>query len=326
MTDPATRPAPCFGVVARAEGTSWPAMLDVAQRVDALGFHSLWTNDHLLPINSALEDASFEGWTILSAWASATRSVRLGLLVASNTFRAPGLLAKMAVTLDHVSGGRAILGIGSGWNEAEHAAYGLPFGDSPGERLRWLEDALRVLREMMVGGQPTGHGQYPVDRPPNRPLPIQPRLPILVGGSGERVTLRLVATYADACNLSVAQGLDGLRHKLEVLEAHCATLGRDPAEIERTVEFSSTVIRDTRSAAVARHEAVGGHRWSGPEPGPGVTTPDELVPYLRSLWQLGFDHYLFGMNAPYDEETVERLAREIRPAFEAATRVSPGTA
>ncbi len=154
-------------------------------------------------------------------------------MVGANTFREPALTAKLATTLDHVSGGRAILGIGAAWFDREHTAYGLAFGDGPPERLRWLAEALPVMRGMLHGETPSAAGpRYHATAVRNDPPPIQERLPLLIGGGGEKVTLRLVARYADANN--VGGGLASVMRKEAILLEHCEREGRDPAEIERT--------------------------------------------------------------------------------------------
>ena len=154
-------------------------------------------------------------------------------MVGANTFREPALTAKMATTLDHISNGRAILGIGGAWFETEHEAYGLPFGDGFPERLRWLGEALPIMRGMLHGERPTAAGpRYAAKAVRNDPPPIQERLPLLIGGGGEQVTLKLVARYGDANN--VGGGFENVKRKEAILVQHCETVGRDPAEIERT--------------------------------------------------------------------------------------------
>ena len=170
-------------------------------------------------------------------------------MVGANTFREPTLVAKMATTLDHISGGRAILGIGAAWFGEEHEAFGLRFGDGPPERLRWLGEALpdharHARRHGAVGDRPALRRTM---RPATCPAPIQPHLPILVGGGGERVTLKLVARYADANN--VGGGIDSVRRKEAILREHCEAVGRDHREIERTTGIGTVFIRDDRAEA-----------------------------------------------------------------------------
>src|SRR5205814_6747037 len=191
-----------LGALCWNQYTDWPSLLAAGLRAEQLGYDSLWTWDHLYPIVGNSDGPIHEGWLTLAAWAQATERVRIGLMVGANTFREPALVAKMATTLDHVSGGRAILGIGAAWSEEEHTAFGFPFGSGPPERLRWLREALPVIRGMLRGETPTAAGpRYLARAVRNDPPPVQARLPLLVGGGGEKVTLRLVAQYADACNI-----------------------------------------------------------------------------------------------------------------------------
>src|SRR3954452_6536086 len=186
-----------FGALCWNQYSDWQSFLDAGKRADELGFYSLWTWDHLYPIVGDEAGSMFEGYVTLAAWAMATQRVRLGLMVGANPYRNPALVAKMVTTLDHISGGRMYLGIGSAWDESEARAFGIDMGESPGERLRWLREALPVLRGMMRGEEPSASGpRYAIDGVRNDPPPVQRALPIIVGGGGENVTLRLVARYA----------------------------------------------------------------------------------------------------------------------------------
>ena len=205
-----------LGALCWNQYTTWPDLLAAGVRADRLGYDSLWTWDHLYPIVGSDDGPIFEGWLTLAAWAQATEKIRIGLMVGANTFREPALTAKMATTLDHISNGRAILGIGGAWFETEHSAYGLEFGDGFPERLRWLGEALPIMRGMLHGERPTAAGpRYSAKAVRNDPPPIQERLPLLVGGGGEQVTLKLVAKYADANN--VGGGLATVKRKEAIL-------------------------------------------------------------------------------------------------------------
>ena len=237
-------------------------------------------------------------------------------MVGANTFREPALTAKMATTLDHISGGRAILGIGAAWNEVEHKAYGLQFGSGPPERLRWLSEALPVMRGMLHGERPTASGpHYAVKAVRNDPLPIQARLPILVGGGGEQVTLKLVARYADANN--VGDGLENVKRKEAVLLQHCETVGRNPAEIERTVGLGTVIIRDSRAQVARLAKAIfernGRARPWTDQP---VGTPEDVAEVMAPFVEIGYRHLIAGFPAPYDEESMTRLATEVLPLLE----------
>ena len=307
-----------LGALCWNQYTDWPSLLEAGVRADRLGFDTLWTWDHLYPIVGSWEGPIFEAWTVLAAWAMATEKIRIGLMVGANTFRAPTLTAKIATTLDHVSGGRAILGIGAAWFDREHAAYGLDYGDGPPERLRWLAEALPVMRGMLRGERPSAAGpRYAARAIRNDPPPLQERLPILVGGGGEKVTLKLVARYADANN--VGGGVEAVKRKEAVLLEHCERVGRDPAEIERTTGIGVVIIRDSRAEARKVFEATFAHNgrarnWDD-QP---VGTPEDVIEMLAPYPAIGYRHLVAGFPAPYDEESMGRLATEVRPALERA--------
>jgi len=296
--------------------TTWPAMLEAGVRADRLGYDTLWTWDHLYPIVGSAEGPIFEGWLTLAAWAQATERIRLGLMVGANTFREPSLTAKMATTLDHISGGRAILGIGGAWFETEHEAYGLDFGDGFPERLRWLGEALPIMRGMLHGERPTAAGpRYTTRAVRNDPMPIQERLPILIGGGGEQVTLKLVARYGDANN--VGGGLANVTRKETILLQHCVTVGRDPSEIERTTGVGTVIIRDSRDEAARVQKAMFAANGKADlwEDQP-IGTPEEVAERLAPFVELGYRHLIAGFPSPHDEESMTRFATEVRPLLQ----------
>ena len=223
----------------------------------------------------------------------------------------------MATTLDHISRGRAVLGIGGAWFETEHTAYGLEFGGSPGERLRWLEEAVRIMRGMLHGARPSGSRYYATREGRNDPPPVQDRLPILIGGGGERRTLRIVARYADACNFGGA--FDNVKRKDEILRRHCDEVGRDESEIERTAALGVCIIRDTEAEArrvsdeLARRNG-NAERW----PNELIGTPEQAAEIIRPYLDLGFRRLNAAFPSPYDAESMERLVREVRPMLDGA--------
>ncbi|MFL5756250.1 MAG: LLM class flavin-dependent oxidoreductase, partial [Chloroflexota bacterium] len=180
-----------FGAQLWSQQTDWPAFRDAAIAAEEAGWNEVWTWDHLLAIFGPWEQPIFEGWLALTALAAVTTRIRLGLMVGANTFRNPGLTAKLATTLDHVSDGRAVLGIGGAWFEREHEAFGIDFGSGFGERLDRLDEAVMLMRRLLDGERLTHEGRfYAMHDALAAPRPIQPRLPILIGGSGPRKTLR----------------------------------------------------------------------------------------------------------------------------------------
>jgi alkanesulfonate monooxygenase SsuD/methylene tetrahydromethanopterin reductase-like flavin-dependent oxidoreductase (luciferase family) len=305
-----------LGMLAWNQYTDWPGMRAAAVRADSLGYDDLWIWDHLYPIVGSVEGPILEGWMVLAGWAVVTERARLGLMVGANPFRNPALVAKMATTLDHLSGGRAILGIGGAWFGTEHRAYGIEFGSSPGERLRWLDEAARIMRGMLRGEEPSGERYYRAQAVRNDPPPIQAHLPLLIGGGGERRTLRTVALYADMCNLG--GGFENVKHKDEVLRRHCAEVGRDESEIERTVGMGVCVIRDTEAEARRVNDALFAHNgharvW----PNQHIGTPEQVAEMMRPYLGIGFRHFICGFPGPHDAETMERMITQVKPMVEA---------
>ncbi len=223
-----------FGANLWNQYTDWPDFLDAARTVDHAGFDTLWTWDHLYPIVGSHEGPIYEGWLTLAAWAQATDRVRIGLMVGANTFRNPALVVKTVTTLDHMSGGRAILGIGAGWFERDYDEYGYEFGTAA-SRLRDLAGALPRIKDRL--------GRL-------NPPPVQQPLPLLIGGSGEKVTLKPVAQHATMWN--AFGGPAEYQRKSRILDDWCAELGRDPAEIERTINLPPEAV-----ARLDEYEAVG---------------------------------------------------------------------
>ena len=304
-----------LGALCWNQYTDWQSLLEAGRRADRLGFDTLWTWDHLYPIVGSWEGPILEGYTVLTGWAMATERIRIGLMVGANTFREPALTAKIATTLDHVSGGRAILGIGAAWFDREHTAYGLRFGEGPPERLRWLAEALPVIRDMLNGEAPSAAGpRYSAQEVRNDPPPLQARLPLLVGGGGEKVTLRLVARYADANN--VGGGIEAVTRKEAILLEHCERESRDPAEIERTTGIGTVIIRDARGEARRVFERMFERNGSArPWEDQPVGTPEDVIERLAPYPAIGYRHLVAGFPSPYDEESMTRLATEVRPAL-----------
>jgi alkanesulfonate monooxygenase SsuD/methylene tetrahydromethanopterin reductase-like flavin-dependent oxidoreductase (luciferase family) len=297
-----------FGLQLWSQQTDWPGFRDAALAAEGAGFDSIWTWDHLMAIFGPWEQPIFEGWSVLAGLGAVTSRVRLGLMVGANTFRNPGLTAKLATTLDNISRGRAVLGIGGAWFEREHDGFGIEFFGSPGERLDRLDESVMLMRRLLDGERFSHEGRfYTMQDALCAPRPIQTRLPILVGGSGPRKTLRIVATRADGWNTSGP--LEEVRGTLDILGEHCSDVGRDISTIEKTVSFP-IVIRDDRAAAEAAYGALMAH--NGVESMGGsialLGAPTEVADALRPYRELGFATVIVRMAAPYDRETIERMA------------------
>jgi alkanesulfonate monooxygenase SsuD/methylene tetrahydromethanopterin reductase-like flavin-dependent oxidoreductase (luciferase family) len=305
-----------LGILPWSQSVSWPEMLDTARRVDELGYDHLWAWDHLYAIFGDPYQPIFEGWSTLAAWAMATKRTRLGLLVGANTFRNPGLVAKTAATLDHISNGRAILGIGGAWMEPEHLAHGIDFGSGFGQRLDWLDESVAAIRPLLDGRSVTSAGgHYAFNDLRHQPAPIQAHLPIMIGGSGEKKTLRTVARYADMWN---AMGTaEFIAHKVDVLKGHCDTVGRDISEIEFTLGVKLTIRDSQADAERVMHAALEHNRtpWSDVEDDDTFWngSPEQIADRLRPYVALGFGTVISEQPAPHDVETIERFISEVKP-------------
>ncbi len=304
-----------FGLQLWSQSTDWPSFRDAALAAEANAWDSVWTWDHLLAIFGPWEQPILEGWATMAALGPLTTRVRLGLMVGANTFRNPGLTAKLATTLDHVSGGRAVLGIGGAWFEREHDAFGFDFGTSPGARLDRLDEAVMLMRRLLDGERFSHDGPaYTFHDAMNEPRPIQPHLPILIGGSGRRKTLRTVATRADGWN--TAGTVDEVRDALDALTAHAAEVGRDLATLEKTVSFPITLDDDTDEARRRMDAAMAANGTASMGTGPRlVGSPAEVADAIRPYRDLGFETVIVRMPAPYDVQTIERIG-EVAAALE----------
>ena len=306
-----------IGALCWNQYTDWPSLLEAGIRADRLGYDSLWTWDHLYPIVGDPHGPNFEGWLTITAWAARTERVRIGLMVGANPYREPSLVAKMATTLDHISNGRAILGIGAAWFEGEAHDFGFEFGPGMPERLRWLGQALPIMRGMLDGTEPSAPegSRYRTSKVRNDPLPVQRHLPICIGGGGEKVTLKLVAKYADMDN--VGGSVDEVRRKDEILRRHCEEAGRNPDEIERTTGIGTVFIRDDRAEAQRLfREAFERNRVTRRWTDQPVGTPEDVAEHLAPYLEIGYRHLIAGFPSDYDEESMTRFATEVKPLLE----------
>lgn len=271
-----------------------PTLGRIARQADDIGFDSIWVMDHFFQIRGVgpAEEPMLEGWTALGFLAAQTQRARLGLMVGGVHYRLPGLWVKAATTLDVLSGGRAWLGIGAAWNEDESRSLGFPFPPL-GERFEMLEETLQIAHEMWQGergSQARFDGRhYHATRLMNSPQSIsRPRVPIMIGGGGERKTLRLVAQYADATN--VFGGPEQIHHKYEVLREHCEAIGRDPNEIERSTLQSIHLQR---------------------------RPPSAYVDWFGELGDAGAQHIIVSVSDVHDPAHLETIGRDIVPQVHA---------
>ena len=305
-----------FGLQLWSQQTGWPAFRDSALAAEEAGWDSVWTWDHLMAIFGPWEQPIFEGWSVLAALGPLTSRLRLGLMVGANTFRNPGHTAKLATTLDHVSDGRAVLGIGGAWFEREHEAYGIDFGTGFGERLDRLDESVMLIRRLLDGERFSHEGRfYTFTDALCEPRPIQRKLPILVGGSGPRKTLRTVALRADGWNTSGS--VEEVAGRVAILAEHCGDVGRDIATIEKTLSFP-IILRDDRAVAEGVYGtllAANGVEDMGSDVAL-LGSPTEVADAIRPYTELGFETVIVRMPAPYDRETIDRMA-EVRDLLDA---------
>ncbi len=219
-----------LGIALWSQASDWSSFLAAAQAAERLGYDHVWTWDHIQAIFGDPDQPIFEGYTALAAVAQATERVGIGLFVGANTFRNPGLAVKCLTTIDHISGGRAIFGLGGAWFEHEHTSFGIDFGSGFGQRLDWLAEATAAAHVLLDGGEVTSPagGRYAFDHLRTLPRPVQAHLPLMIGGGGEKKTLRIVAEHADMWNVFGTP--DVLVHKDAILREHCADVGRDPVD------------------------------------------------------------------------------------------------
>jgi len=304
-----------FGIQTGQQLIEWPAMLDLWRKADAWGYDSLWNFDHFFPIFVDPEGPCLEAWTTLSALAQATTRARIGTLVNGNTYRNPCLTAKMAASLDHISGGRLNLGIGAGWFELEHRSMGFDFKDVP-KRLRALDEACQIIKGMFTEPRTTFHGRhYNVTDVFGLPQPVQkPYPPILIGGTGEKVLLKLVAKHADMYNASTTA--EQMAHLLGVIARHGETVRRDTSAIENTVLIPLAYkAAPEREAFVCN--IVAGMRGVSPEQARAsimIGDKQECLDTVERYHKAGVTHFIFMLFGPVQLDEIQAFADDVIPA------------
>ena len=304
-----------FGVQVNCYRTTWEAINASIEVMEGTRWNSLWFADHFLPPGRREDEhlPAFEGYTLIAVAAGMTQKLRLGHLVLGNTYRNPGLLAKMATTLDQASQGRFELALGAAWFKREHEAYGWTF-PSMKERQDRFQEACELLRLLFTADGPVDYRgrYYQLDQAPLSPGCYQePHIPIMVGGTGERRTLRTLAMYGDIFNLDgwAGQGmsLDVYRHKIGVLERHCANVGRDPAEIKRTL-LMPLQITDDKARIERFQKALGPGSMAGPA--------SEIIDRIGAFQNEGVAEIMFGAVPTGNVEVFQRVEEEIVAAFD----------
>ncbi len=290
---PSTARTVRFGVQTPPQHVTYADLLQTWREADELGFDTAFVFDHFIPIYSDPNGPCFEGWTLLSALAAQTKQVKVGVLVTGNTYRYPAVLAKMAATVDHVSNGRLILGIGAGWFELEHTAYGIPFSTA-GRRARQLGEAVQVMKLLFTQQKSNFSGKYyQLKDALFEPKSVQkPHPPILIGGMGPKVIQPIVARHADIWNFFVRDGDPQQAKEIcSKFDEICRRVGRDPAQVEK-------------SASVRPPQLTG--------------TKEEVRSRIQALADAGIQHFIISLPAPHDRELLRRFAKEVMPAFRTA--------
>jgi len=304
-----------FALFCPQVGLPFAAIRERAQLAERLGFDSILFVDHMWARGMPDVD-HLEAWTVMSATAAVTERLEVGALVLCNSYRNPALLAKMAASLDQVSNGRLVLGLGAGWMDEEYRAYGYPFPPI-GERLDQLEEGLEIVTRMLAEPRTSWRGKhYAVEDAPNNPKPVRrPRPPILIGGGGEKRLLRLVARFADIWNCPNNCAAE-LPRKLEVLRGHCAALGRNPADITVSEQCIITIGRDEAEARAKfeQGKATIGRVFDMEHTG-FHGTPEQVVEQIRRRAEQGVSHLTFLTSDFHARESLELLAEKVLPAF-----------
>ena len=285
---PATAGTLRFGVQVVPQHTTYADILQTWREVDELGFDTAFLFDHFIPILSDPNGPCFEGWTLLAAVAAQTKRVKVGLLVTGNTYRNPALVAKMAATVDHVSNGRAILGIGAAWFETEHTAYGIPFY-TPSERAKRLKEAITVIKLLFSQQKSTFDGKfYQLKDAPCEPKPVQKHLPLLIGGVGPKLIQPLAARHADIWHFFPSnEDPREAKRMCERFDQLCQKMKRDPATVEKSLS-----LRPPQLAGSSK----------------------EVISRVTALADVGVRHFIISLSPPFDRTLLQRFAKEVMPA------------
>lgn len=290
---------------------AYESMTRVAQVAEEVGFDSIWLFDHFHTVPTPTQEPTFECWTSTAALARDTKRVRIGQMVTCNGYRNPTLLAKMASTVDVLSHGRLDFGIGAGWYEHEYLAYGYDYFDAP-TRLRYMREAVQVIRAMWTQDEAFFEGKYyQVRGAINQPKGVQkPHIPLLIGGSGEQVTLKLVAQYGDACNIS-SQDNEGLKRKFAIIKQHCDAVGRDYNEIHRTVFYNAAIASTDDAALQIAQKAYQSNIPDGRMRDRGIVgSPATIRQRLQELEEAGAQEVIIFLQDSAQLDSVRRFAEE----------------
>lgn len=302
-----------LGVLTPLDRVTWPQVQEAWREIEGLGFDSAWVNDHLYPPDAAAEP-QLEAWTALAALAATTKRVDVGVLVTGNTYRNPALLAKMATTVDQISGGRVLLGIGASWFKGEHEAYGFPYGTAR-ERAERLAESLQVISTLWRGGGSFAGEHYSLEKAPFAPPNVRtPRPPIIVGGQGKQWIVPLVGQYADGWNAAPSVTPDGFRERVEIIREACAKAGRVtcPSRFSKVLRLKT--ISDAPLPTPARPQAAS---WVL------AGTPKQIASRVGDFVDAGANEIILMLPPPYDLELLRRFSSEVVPLLPKPAEAAP---
>jgi F420-dependent oxidoreductase-like protein len=302
-----------FGVHAGPQNATFDQLLELWQRAEGLDYDWMSVFDHFMPIFGDPDGPCFEGVSLMAALAAHTSKIRVAMLVTGVTYRHPAVAANMAATIDHISAGRCEYGVGAAWFEKEHDQYGIPF-PRIGVRMDMLDEACRVMRGLWSEERFSFDGKhFKLTDAQMEPKPVQDHMPLVIGGSGEKRTLRIVAEHGDIWNTFFGD-IDTFKHKLDVLSGHCSDVGRDPADIRKSVTCRMVVREDEAEVAEKKRELEAGpptrFTWF-------IGTPEQAVEALKPWVDLGAGDFLMGASVPFDWQSLELIAQQVAPALRA---------
>ena len=306
-----------FGVQIAPENASYEEIVATWKLLDDLGYDSAWLNDHFIPTMGDKDQPHFDAWTMLAALAPSTQRIRMGILVSGNTYRHPAVLAKMATTVDHISHGRLNFGVGAGWEEFEHRAYGIPFYSAQ-ERVERLGEALEVITQLWGRSRPTFNGKYyQLFEAPFAPKPVQqPHPPIVVGGQGKKWLMPIVARYADEWNVAVGVTPAGMRKRLEIIREECKRINRSPCVTGVSVflplvNITNVPLAETATRLAAR--VVAGKKAARSVLAGSV---DDIKGRIQEYIDAGATSVIITTRPSLNHDLMRRFATEIMPAFQ----------
>jgi F420-dependent oxidoreductase-like protein len=301
-----------FSVFLGLERPSYASILNDSLYCERLGYHSIWVADHVIGMYENPGDPRYECWTTSTALLANTGKIKLGQLVLCNPFRHPPLLAKMAATLDSISGGRLILGLGTGWHEGEFKAYGYPF-EGNSTRVRRLDEAAEIIRRMWSEEAPSFDGKYyRIEKAWNAPKPAQKHPPLMIAGGGEQLTLRTVARHANISNFSAWTGTpEEFKTKNDALDVHCSKVGRNPKEIRRSWAAYCLIGEDAGEA----EEKIAKYTAKQPKPPPLAGTPEQVTLQIKRYIAVGVDFFIIRFIGDNFEKQARVFAEEVASRF-----------